>query len=259
MTAAKSTFAFAWMLVFFFPIYGFSQQKDTLPQITKFSGALGITNNGFAIIPTFSLNSPAVSVLLSWKKNNFSIDPDIRLTPDGKKGGMLLWLRYYPIRGEKFSLRVGTHPAFSFIRKTITENNKTYEITEMLRFLAGEIAPNYQVNKHLGVGIYYLTGRGLQNHGPQETHFINLNTSISNINIGGENRLTLLPAVYYLYTDGYEGKYFTATAILANTKLPFTLQSSINKTLTSNLPGNPDFLWNISLNYNFSKNLVAVK
>lgn len=34
----------------------------------NYTGNLGITNNGFSIIPTFSFNSPAVTTQMSWKK-----------------------------------------------------------------------------------------------------------------------------------------------------------------------------------------------
>ena len=43
-----------------------------------YTGNLGITNNGFSIIPTFSFNSPAVTTQMSWEKNNWSVEPDIR-------------------------------------------------------------------------------------------------------------------------------------------------------------------------------------
>ena len=257
MTNIKS--ALVLIIVSLFSSYGFSQQTDSTQKVTTFSGSLGLTNNGFSIVPTFSLNKPAAIMLFSWKKNKFIIDPDIRLTLDAKKGGMLFWFRYRPIEGKKFNLRVGTHPALNFQLRTITENGVTSEITQMRRFIAFEAVPNYQITKNWGIGIYYLQGNGLQKDGPLTTHFVNLNTSISNIKMGGNVRLALIPAVYYLNVDGYEGKYFTATGILSNTKLPFTLESAINKTFSSNLPGNKDFLWNVSLHYHFNKKLVTKK
>ena len=247
----------AFVIVFFFSFSIFSQQIDSTQKVTTFSGSLGVTNNGFSIVPSFSLNQPAIAVLLSWKKSKFSIDPDVRLTFDAKKGGMLLWFRYHAIEGEKFRLRVGAHPALNFQLRPITDNGTPYEITQMRRFLAWEFNPSYQITKHWGVGLYYLQGNAMQNDGPQTTHFVNLNTSISKIKLGENIRLTLLPAVYFLYLDGFTGNYFTATGILAHTKLPFTLQSSINKTFSANLPGNKDFIWNVQINYNFRKNLVA--
>jgi hypothetical protein len=236
-----------------------TQQQDTVRDTTIFSGSLGLTNNGFSIIPSFSLNSPAYLVQLSWRKNRFSLEPDFRLTPNLKKGAMLFWFRYYPVQKNKFSLRMGAHPSFLLQTREIMDNSITSEITQMRRFIAWELAPNYQINKHWGIGMYYLQGNGLQKDGPQTTHFVNLIMSISNINIGEDFRFKLVPAVYYLNLDGYTGTYITATANISHTKLPFAIQSTINQTFTSDLPGNIDFLWNISIHYNFSKKLVGVK
>ena len=237
----------------------FSQQQDSTQNTMVFSGSLGITNNGFSIVPTFSLNSPAGLILLSWRKNKFSIDPDIRLTADARKGGMLFWLRYYPVEKKKFSLRLGAHPAFNFQIREIEVNGVTSEITQMRRFLAWEASPNYKITPDWSIGIYYLQGNGLQKDGPRTTHFITLNTSISNIKLAKKIRLALAPAVYYLNLDGYEGTYFTATGTISHTRSPFSLQSAINQTFHSNLPGNKDFLWNVSLSYKFSKTYILKK
>ncbi len=243
-----------------FAFTSFSQKTDSTTAITTFSGTITLTNNGFAIIPTFSLNSPAVIFNLALRKNKFSFEPDIRLVPDATKGGLLFWFRYRLVEQKKFSLRAGVHPAFSFIRKNITDNNgMNMEITEMLRFAAVEIVPNYRITPHLSVGAMYLEGHSLQKHGPQTTRVLFLNTSISNINLGGDYRFTFVPNVYFLNTDNNIGNYITATAILANTKLPFSLQGTINQTLTSNIPGNQDFMWNVGLTYAFNKEFKRVK
>lgn len=255
-------FKTAFILILFLhgPFALFAQQKkDSTYNETVFSGSLGVTNNGFSIVPTFSLNKPAALIFLSWRKKRFSIDPDIRLTFDAKKGGMLFWFRYHAIEKKNFKLRAGVHPAFNFQLREITTNGITSEITQMRRFIAWEFTPSYQINKNWGIGIYYLQGNGMQKDGPRTTHFVNLNTSISNLNVGGNFRLTLIPAVYYLYLDGYTGNYFTATGILSHTQLPFTFQSDVNKTFSSNLPGNKDFLWNVSVRYNFKKSVVVKK
>ena len=66
----------------------YAQQADSTQNTINFSGSVGITNNGFSIIPTFSLNSPAFIILPSWRKKRFSFDPDIRLVPNGSKSGL---------------------------------------------------------------------------------------------------------------------------------------------------------------------------
>ncbi len=254
---SKQSFLFVAILLFSFT--SFSQKTDSTTASTTFSGTITLTNNGFAIIPTFSLNSPAAIFNLSWRRDKFSVEPDIRLVPDGTKGGFLFWLRYRLVEQKKFSLRAGVHPAFSFVRKTVTDKGTSREITEMLRFAAVEIVPNYKITPNWSVGAMYLEGHGIQSHGPQTTRVLFLNTSISNIKLGGDYRFTFIPNVYFLNTDGYTGDYFTATSILSNTKLPFSLQGTINQTLNSNIPGNQDFMWNVGITYAFSKEFKRVK
>ncbi|MGB4776228.1 MAG: hypothetical protein WBP45_13720 [Daejeonella sp.] len=257
MTITK--LAFNWAIALLLPFFAVAQQRDSSLNTTVFSGSVGVTTNGFSIVPTFSLNSSAGLFFLSWKKNKFSIDPDIRLTPDGRKGGILLWFRYQAVDEKKFSLRVGAHPALNFQIRKITDNNTTTSITQMRRFLAGEVAPTYHITKNWNVGVYYLQGHGLQKDGPQTTHFITLNSGIANIKLGGPLRLAINGAVYYLRLDGYEGRYYTATTTLSHTKIPFSLQGAMNKTIRSNLPGNKDFLSTVTLFYNFSKTFYRVK
>ncbi|WP_345156451.1 hypothetical protein [Pontibacter saemangeumensis] len=234
----------------------FAQLPDSTQKEMKFSGSIGITNNAFSIIPLFSLNSPSAVFLLSWRKNRFSIEPDIRLSLDGKKGNMLFWFRYRLIDKQKFSLRVGTHPAYNFALREVTENGVTSEITQARRFIASEVVPNYQITPNWSVGMYYLQGNGLQKDGPRLSHFVTLNTSISNIKLGPNFRFQFVPEVYYLNLDGDAGTYFTTTGILSRKKVPFTLQSTINQTFSSTIPGNKEFLWNVTLSYNFSQDFV---
>lgn len=256
MNKIKKVIIAVLLLVFYQKTY--AQYSDSTKKITTFSGSVGITNNAFSIIPNFSLNSPSTILLLSWKKNKFSIEPDIRLTLDAKQGGMIFWLRYRLIDKKRFSLRIGTHPAYSLAIRTIQENGITSEITQARRFIASEMVPHYRITPNWSAGMYYLQGNGLQKDGPRTIHFLTFNTSISNIKLGGDFRFQFIPAVYYLYLDGNDGNYFTATGILTKKDLPFTLQSTINKTFKSGIPGNKDFLWNVTLSYNFSKNLVKI-
>jgi hypothetical protein len=236
--------------------YSFAQLPDSSQRELTFSGSIGITNNAFSIIPLFSLDSSSAILLFSWRKNRFSIEPDIRLTLDGKKGNMLFWFRYRLIEKQKFSLRVGAHPAYNFALREITENGVTSEITQARRFIASEVVPNYQITPNWSVGMYYLQGNGLQKDGPRISHFVSLNTSISNIKLSRSVRFQFIPAIYYLYLDGNAGNYFTATGILSHKNVPFTLQSTINQTFTTTIPGNKNFLWNVALTYDFSRNFI---
>lgn len=248
------------MLLFIsIPHSGHTQTTDSTEVTSTFSGSVGITNNGFSIVPTFSLNAPAAIINFYFRKKRFSFDPDIRLVPDARKGGMLFWFRYYLVEREKFTLRVGAHPAFSFVRKTLIDNGESRELTELLRFAAFEVVPTYRITPNFTVGALYLNGNGLQRYGPQHTNVLFLNTGLTNIKLGKQLRLNLFPTVFFLNVDGKTGSYFSGTVSLVRKDLPFTLQTTINQTFKSNIPGNRDFMWNVLLAYNFSKKYHRVQ
>jgi hypothetical protein len=247
---SNSFFLFLFILT---SLISVGQTTDSTKNVSTFSGSVGLTNNGFSIIPSFSLNSPAIVSTISFRKQRFSFDPDIRVALDAKNGGFLWWFRYKLIDKKKFGFRVGTHPAFTLIKRQDTENGKTTEITEMLRFIAFEAVPSYQFNDHFGVSAVYLQGNALQKTGPQQTRVLFLNTAFTNIGLNKNLYLNVFPSVFFLNTDGYQGSYLTATVAVGHKKSSFSLQSTINQTFTSNLPGNQDFMWNVTLNYNFKR------
>ena len=230
----------------------FSQTKDSLIVKSSFSGLLGATTNGLSIIPTFSLNAPALNFLLSVKKNKFSFDPDIRLTFDGKKGGMVFWFRYRPVQGKKFNLQLGAHPAYNFALRDITEGTKKSTITQARRFVAAEIFPSFRVSNKLGLGLYYLNGFGMQLDGPQDTRFIAVNANISGIRIFKDHTLQYTPQFYFLNIDRESGTYYTHTIGIASPKHPILIQSTINKEIKTNIKGSRNFTWNLSLFYSFN-------
>jgi hypothetical protein len=250
-------FVFLLFSLTFMVLSGVSQTPDSTQTTSTFSGTVGITNNGFSIIPTFSLNHPAAIMNFSWRKKRVSFEPDIRLVPDASKGGLIFWVRYRLIEQKKFSLRVGAHPAFTLIRSSVTDNGNTKEITEMLRFLAFEVVPSYQITPHVGVSAMYLQGNALQKHGPQLTRVLFLNTAFTDISLSKNLYLNIFPTVFFLNTDGYKGSYFTATVAVGHKKSPLSLQSTINQTFSSNVPGNQNFMWNIALNYHFKRKVIG--
>ena len=230
-----------------------AQSQDSLRNTMVFSGSVGMTTNGFSIIPSFSLNSPALVSILSWRRNRFSVSPDVRLTPDLRKGGAILWFRYQLVEKKKFTFRMGAHPGFNFQLRDITSNGNSSTISQMRRFLAWEMAPNLILKKNWTMGLYYMQGNGLQLDGPRTIHFLTVNTLVSKIPLTGKLKLNIYGAAYHLFLDGYKGRYITGTLALTHPRSPISLESSFNKTIDADLPGNQDFLWNLSLNYNFRK------
>ena len=228
----------------------YSQTADSAKQITHFAGSAGITNNGMSVVPTFSFDKPAGIILLSVGKNRLSFEPDIRFSLDAKRGGIALWWRYKFIMNGKFKLNAGAHPAMNFMisEDSTKENSKPVMLTQ--KFLAGEIVPSYMLSKNVSVGMYYLYAHGLQENGPRNVHFLTINSNFSNIKIAKRLSLQWKPQLYYLNIDRKDGFYFTSTVTLLKSNFPLSLESTINKTIKTNIPGK-GFVWNVTLFYSF--------
>ena len=231
------------------------EKKDSLLVKSNFSGLVGLTTNGLSIIPTFALNAPAYNFLLSVSKNKFSFDPDIRMTLDGRKGSMVFWFRYKAVEGKRYNLGVGAHPAFNIQARKILDpgTRQLSEISQLRRFIAAEINQGYQVSKNLRVGVYYLKGFGLQGDAVKSSHFLTLNSTISNIKLGGGTSLQFTPQVYYLKLDKEDGIFYTHTISISKKDFPFLLQSTINKNIKTNINGGDRFQWNVTLFYSFNR------
>ena len=246
----KKSFILLFVLISFFA----NAQQDSIPNEIHISGNFGVTNNGMSIIPTFSLQAPAINTSFSISKGGrFSFQPDVRLTFDGRKGGAMFWFRYKLINEKKFKVNVAAHPAYNFALRSITENDKSWTITQARRFWATELAPSYTFNNHFAMGVYYLNGHGLQNDGPLLTHYVNLNTSFSGIPVGGHTVLNINPAAYYLQVDKQDGYYLTGSVVVANKKQPISFMYSYNKELKTNITGSKLYDWNVSLVYSFNQ------
>jgi len=224
---------------------------DSTAKPLQINGSAAITNNGISIIPTFSLNAPAMIFNFYIRKNRFSFDPDIRATFDGRKGSMIFWFRYKLIQDKKLTVGAGIHPAYNLALKTITENGKTWNITQARRFIAYELNTNYKISDHISVGPYILRGMGLQSDGPKSTYFLALNTNFTNLPIGNHLKFSWTPQFYYLYLDKTDGFYLANNFKLSHDKSPFSLQSVMNKEIKTDITGGKKFAWNLILSYSF--------
>ena len=228
-----------------------SQTPDGPKPTTHFTGSAGITNNGISVVPTFTFDKPAAIFLLSVGQKRLSFEPDLRFTLDAKRGGVALWWRYKILMNGRFRLNAGAHPAINFLVTTDSAREGSKTVLQIQNFLAGELVPSYMLSKNVSVGIYYLYAHGLQQNGPRNVHFVTINSNFSYIKITRLYFLQWTPQFFYLNIDKKDGVYFTSTVTLLKNNFPFSLQSTINKTIKTNIPGDEHFLWNVTLIYAF--------
>jgi hypothetical protein len=232
--------------------YGSTQISFAQQSSVNVDGSISVTNNGISIVPALSLDKPAAVFNLS-VGNRFRFEPDLRISMKGEPWVFLFWFRYDLIQDEKFSMRIGAHPAYSF--RTIPvlrdEIDQTKEIYEARQYLAGEISTSYSITNNFSIGSHYLTGFGVGLAEPERTNYISLNSGITSISLFSNLYLNFNPQIYYLRIVDIDGFYMASNITLGVRDFPVTLSSMINKSIDSDITGADDPLWSISINYSF--------
>jgi hypothetical protein len=232
---------------------GYAQRKDST---FFFRTDLSITNNGFSIIPAFTLGKPAGFLDMRMGNKRLSFEPQFRFALEGRPWSFVFIYRYKLVNQSKFQLTLGGHlPGLNFVTRTITIDGVDQQLSVARRFLAGEVIPNYTFNKKVSMSIYYLRGHGFQQYGPQDSNFLSLRGSFTSIKIAGKAYLDFNPQVYYLSLDADDGYYVNATATFGIQGLPFTISSIVNQAIETTIPAK-EFDWNISLIYTLDKHFV---
>jgi len=235
----------------------FSQQTDSIKRSLLLKGAVTVTNKGISFVPTFTLGKPAAIFNLSLGKRKLFVEPELRFSLKGRPWSYLFWVRYKVKNSGKFQLHVGTHLGLNHRYDSISING-TVSTTGLVvrRYLAGELAPNYFISKNVSIGGYYMYSRGIDKGTIKNTHFVTINSNISNIKLGNQFYARIAPQLYYLALDARDGLFITSSFNLSKRNFPVSFQSIINKSLDTDIAGSTKFLWNVSLIYSFSKKYV---
>lgn len=238
---------------------GLAQKPDSAKQVLHFRGSAGITNNGFSLVPTFSLGKPAVITSFSVSgKRRFSFEPQFFYSlKDFKPWSFIFIWRYKLIRQEKFRLILGTHlPAVNFKSATVIDNGVEQDVIKARRFYpALEILPVYQLNRDISLSVYFLFGKGIEKEVSSSNYFLSFRPDFNRIPLTKQFYLRLNPQFYYLQIDDKGGLYTAASLALARHNFPFSISVMINKALKTNIVSR-DFDWSLNLNYAFGKDFV---
>ncbi|HMB63714.1 MAG TPA: hypothetical protein VKN36_11620 [Eudoraea sp.] len=225
-------------------------QEETEPFLDDFIGSASVTQNGISLVPSFSLGDPALLFDLKFTKGKLSFEPDMRFALEGKPWTFIFWLRYKAIEKERFSLRLGAHPALIFRTVNVVRDGQPEELLESRRYLAAEVAPNYKISDKVGLGVYYLYGHGFD-EGVENTHYMALNSSFSNLYISEKLYFNISPQAYYLVSDDSKGFYIVGFVSLIKKDFPISISAILNKAIDTEILPEDDFTWNISLVYSF--------
>ncbi|MDV7137246.1 hypothetical protein R3X28_00075 [Maribacter sp. TH_r10] len=246
---SHSYFPMIFLFVVSLPILGQNQEEDKR-FLDDFRGTASLTHNGISLVPSFSLGDPAAIIDLKLTKGKLSFEPDMRFALEGKPWSFLFWFRYKAIEKERFSLRIGAHPALNFRTVSVIRDGQTEELLESRRYIAAEIVPNYKISEKVSVGMYYLRGQGFD-EGIKQSNFLVLNSSFTNLNITENLYFNISPQAYYLTLDDDQGYYVVTFITLAKKDFPLSISSILNKAIDTEIVPEDDFIWNISLVYSF--------
>ncbi|MFM8848893.1 MAG: hypothetical protein ACKOE5_00645 [Cytophagales bacterium] len=227
-----------------------AQRKDST---FFFHTDLSITNNGFSIVPAFTLGAPAAFLDMRMGNKRVTFEPQFRFGLDGRPWSFIFIYRYKAIRKAKFQLTVGGHvPGINYITRTVDVNGIQEPLSVARRFLAFEVFPTYKISSHTSVSIYYLRGHGFQEHGPQNSNFLSLQGNFTRIKFGGKSYLNISPQVFYLKVDQADGYYANASTTLGIQGFPVSILGTVNKAIQSSIAAR-DFDWSVSLVYTLDK------
>ncbi|GAB4498323.1 MAG: hypothetical protein OHK0019_33440 [Saprospiraceae bacterium] len=230
-----------------------------MKQILNFSGTVSATNNGFSLVPTFTLGKPALVAIFNVSgKSRLSFEPEFRYSLEDFKPWSLIFIwRYKLVRKEKFQFSLGTHlPALNFITTTFRRDSVEEEVIKARRFFPViEAIPLYRAGKNTTLSVYCQYGKGLEKEVANDIYFISLRAGFSKIPLTKQFFFRFNPQLYYLRIARNGGFYTAGSLALAWDKWPVSLSVMWNKALKTDI-ASKDFDWSLNLNYSFGKNFV---
>lgn len=244
--------ALIFMLLAFTSVQAFSQSDDSKKSTTIFGGTITVTNKGMSTIPNLSLGKPAAIFDLKIGRERLSFEPQLRFALEGKPWGFLFWWRYKLLESEKLRINVGAHPALSFKTYSLSNNGISKDYMVVRRYLGAELAPTYSVSKNVSLGLYWLYSYGVEKELVRNNNFVSLRSNFSNIKLSDQYFMRFAPQIYWLSLDKDKGFYVGSTLALVKRNFPFSISSTMNKAIESEIAQGRNFLWNICIVYSFN-------
>ena len=92
---------------------------DSTQKTYHISGAVAVTQNGFSILPMFTLGKPAAIFDLSVGNSRLAFEPQFRFSLEGRPWSFIFWFRYKAVNQKKFKFSIGGHPSVAFRNTTL--------------------------------------------------------------------------------------------------------------------------------------------
>jgi hypothetical protein len=236
-----------------------AQEKDSIyTRISSFGGAVTIQSKGISTIPNLTLGKPA-AVFDMKVGRKLTFEPQFRFSLEGKPWAIVFWWRYNASISSKFRMIASVNHSLSFKSIADTASGTKLETIRATRYMAAALAPDMQVNKYIGIGLYLFYSRGIEKYITRNTWMVSFRPGISNIPIGKNMVVRFVPEMYYLKMDDNDGVFLNTALLISRKKFPLSVSALINKALESDIPSEYNLLWNVGLIYSFNKTYVRTK
>lgn len=234
-----------------------SQTKsDSTKKEIVIAGDISVTNNGISIVPAFSLGHPALLVNLAMGGKKLTFEPSWYFSAqDGKPWAYLLWARYKLFDNSKFKMRIGSHYGNPISDIQAVSGGTSYNVQQIQRFAAIEIAPTYIVNKYFSLNFYLLRARALQKESLQNNRFIAFTPSFG-LDLGKKVSVRYSPQFYHLKLDDLKGIYVFHSLALSKKDCPLLASFNMNQYIKTKITAGKNYDWNVTLTYLFNRQLV---
>jgi hypothetical protein len=239
--------AFCLPFIFIFA-FSFSMEKaDSAKSHVKLTGNISLNSNGFAPVPSFSLDAPALITAISVTKGRFSYDPQIAYGLNFKPWIIDNWLHYRIISNSSFELRTGIDFSMFFSNLDVED----YQVLQGQQYITLELAGIYKISPKSSITLWYWDDNGF-GHGSIDGAFINMVYDRSDIKIGKKMLLSVNCQFYYVgYTGNNDGLFITPKISSAVRNIPISLFLQVTQALSSNIEPFPGFRWNLGVAYIF--------
>lgn len=219
---------------------------DSMKVPFRFLGNITVTNNGISPIPAFALGEPALMVRLSAYKKQFSYDPNMAWSLNGRPWYINNWLHYKFIDKPKFEFRSGINANLYFSPCTTAEVN----ITKVQRLGMFELAVTYEPSSKGSVGLLFWYSKGFD-RGTLSGHLIDL-FAIRSFTIGDKLLFNIMSQFFYMDNTGkMDGLLISGKFILSYTKTHISLFTQETQALLSNMEPFPGFTWNVGVSWSY--------
>ena len=152
------------------------------------SGNINVSNNGFSLIPLFSLEEPATVIDLSIGNDRLSFDPSFSFELNGLRPWILdfRW-NYKIIKQENYLVSLGLFlPGLFFRNTTFEKNGDELEGVLIWRSIVSTLNFSYSFSNKFSLGIFYFRPFPIQKIDPDQPRrgsVLSIKSSLRNLKI----------------------------------------------------------------------------